>query len=90
MSYICENILGVLSLLGWRGKAPTPPCNILGDFAAGSLLCAFGIVTALLERTKSGKGQIIDHSITRGCSYIASWIFDVKDALWAESRGNNL
>ncbi|CAH1388480.1 unnamed protein product [Nezara viridula] len=81
---------GVLSLLGWNGKHPTPPCNILGDFAAGSVLCALGIVMALFERTRTGKGQVVDLSITRGCSYLASWIFATKDSLWSDQRGRNL
>ncbi|XP_066909340.1 alpha-methylacyl-CoA racemase isoform X3 [Halyomorpha halys] len=81
---------GVLSLLGWRGKHPIPPCNILGDFAAGSVLCALGIVMALFERTRSGKGQVVDLSITRGCSYLASWILATKDSLWSDQRGHNL
>lgn len=54
------------------------PGNILGDFAAGSLMCAFGIVTALYERTKSGKGQIIDSAILDGTLYLGSFIYNVR------------
>ncbi|CAH1388481.1 unnamed protein product [Nezara viridula] len=61
-----------------------------GDFAAGSVLCALGIVMALFERTRTGKGQVVDLSITRGCSYLASWIFATKDSLWSDQRGRNL
>ncbi|GFV35501.1 alpha-methylacyl-CoA racemase [Trichonephila clavipes] len=49
---------GVLSVLG--GKKPQPPINLMGDFAGGGLICALGICLALLERHKSGKGQVID------------------------------
>lgn len=84
------SLSGVLSLLGWNGKNPTPPCNILGDFAAGSVLCSLGIMMALFERTRSGKGQVVDLSITRGSSYLASWIFATKDSLWPDQRGHNL
>ena len=33
--------------------------NLLGDFAGGSFVCALGIMAALLERTSSGKGQVL-------------------------------
>ena len=32
----------------------------MGDFAGGGMPCAMGILIALLERTRSGKGQVID------------------------------
>ena len=35
----------------------------MADFAGGGLTCAFGIVLALLERTRSGQGQVIDASM---------------------------
>ena len=43
-------ISGVLSMLGREGDKPTPPINILGDFAGGGLMLAYGVLLALLER----------------------------------------
>lgn len=77
-------------MLGQKNEPPEPPCNIVGDFGGGSLLCALGIAMALFEREKTGNGQVIDVSILRGCSYIASWIFGAKNLLWTEPRGNNM
>lgn len=54
---------GLLSKLGRRDQKPTPPINLLADFAGGGLTCAFGILVALFERTRSGKGQVIDASM---------------------------
>jgi len=90
-------ISGILSKLGTADR-PNPPINILGDFAGGGLLCAFGILLALIERTKSGKGQVIDSSISEGSAYVSSWIWDtmgqsypIRDAVWPKpnERGNN-
>jgi alpha-methylacyl-CoA racemase len=39
---------------------PFPPLNLLGDFAGGGMMLVQGILLALLERTKSGKGQIVE------------------------------
>lgn len=41
---------GALSGLRAEGAAPQPPANLLGDFGGGGLICAFGIVLALMER----------------------------------------
>lgn len=54
---------GVLSKLGRKDENPYAPINLLADFAGGGVMCALGIVTALYERNKSGKGQIIDASM---------------------------
>lgn len=57
------NGIGVLSRIGRSGENPQPPMNLLADFGGGSLMCALGIMMALFERTRSGKGQIIDASM---------------------------
>lgn len=77
---------GVLSFLGSKSSQPKAPINLLADFAGGSVLCSLGIVMALFERTKSGKGQVLDHSMTEGTAYISSFLFETlknqKDILW--------
>jgi alpha-methylacyl-CoA racemase len=37
--------------------------NILGDFAGGGLMCVTGILMAIIERQRSGKGQVIDANL---------------------------
>ncbi|XP_039698647.1 alpha-methylacyl-CoA racemase-like [Pteropus medius] len=54
---------GVLSKIGRSGENPYAPLNLLADFGGGGLMCALGILMALFERTRSGKGQIIDASM---------------------------
>ena len=39
---------------------PSFPLNLLADFAGGGLPCALGIILALLERSRSGRGQIVN------------------------------
>ena len=41
-------------MLGRKDEKPTPPVNLLADFAGGGLLCALGIVAALFDREKTG------------------------------------
>lgn len=65
---------GVLSMLGQQNGPPQPPINILGDFAGGSLVCLMGILFALIERGKSGKGQIVEADMVTGARYISSFL----------------
>lgn len=41
-------------------------------------MCAFGICLSLLERERTGKGQIIDSNMTESSSYIGSWLFKTR------------
>lgn len=81
---------GILSLLSRKKEPPVPPINLLADFAGGSVLCSLGIMLALYERTKSGKGQIIDSAMTEGIAYIATWLFKSQKLLWLGEPGTNL
>ncbi len=50
-----------------RGR-PVPPLNLVGDFGGGSLFLALGVVAALWERERSGRGQVVDAAIVDGVS----------------------
>ncbi len=62
---------GALSLFRRKGERPLPPANLLGDFAGGGMLCALGIVLALLERTRSGQGQVVDSAMLDGAANLS-------------------
>jgi alpha-methylacyl-CoA racemase len=59
-------IAGALANIGPIRGPSIPPLNLLGDFGGGSLFLAFGILAALWERERSGKGQVIDCAIVDG------------------------
>uniref|UniRef100_U5EV35 Putative l-carnitine dehydratase/alpha-methylacyl-coa racemase n=1 Tax=Corethrella appendiculata TaxID=1370023 RepID=U5EV35_9DIPT len=84
-------VSGILSLFGRKDEPPTPPVNFSADFAAGGLLCAFGILAALLERHNSGRGQIVDNSMVEGAAYIGSWLIRAqKLGIFGNKRGDNV
>ncbi len=62
---------GALSLFRRKGERPLPPANLLGDFAGGGMLCAMGILLALFERTRSGKGQVVDAAMLDGAANLS-------------------
>ncbi|XP_067001911.1 alpha-methylacyl-CoA racemase isoform X1 [Anabrus simplex] len=82
---------GLLSLMGRKSDAPIAPLNLAADFGGGGLMCALGILMALLERHKSGKGQVIDASMVEGVAYLGSWLFRSQHLpFWGQPRGQNL
>lgn len=71
-------ITGALSAVGRQGETATPPQNLVGDFGGGSMYCALGILAALLERERSGKGQVVDAAIVDGATSLMSFFFGVR------------
>lgn len=56
-------------MIGRQGEKPFFPVNILADFAGGGLMCVMGILMALIERSVSGKGQVIDANLVKYTIY---------------------
>ncbi|KAL0628589.1 Alpha-methylacyl-CoA racemase [Plecturocebus cupreus] len=82
---------GVLSKIGRSDENPYAPLNLLADFAGGGLMCALGIIMALFERTRSGKGQVIDASMVEGTAYLSSFLWKTQKLnLWEAPRGQNM
>jgi alpha-methylacyl-CoA racemase len=63
---------GALHAIGRKGEKPVPPLNLLGDFGGGGMLLAFGILAALLETSRSGKGQVVDAAMLDGAITLMS------------------
>jgi alpha-methylacyl-CoA racemase len=72
-------ITGALAAVGKPGETATPPQNLVGDFGGGSMYCAFGIMAALYERERSGKGQVVDAAIVDGATSLMSFFFGVRN-----------
>jgi len=83
---------GVLHALGREGDKPLPPMNLVGDFGGGGMLLAFGIVSALFEAQRSGKGQVVDAAMVDGAALLMAPIYGLeKMGRWdGENRGVNL
>jgi alpha-methylacyl-CoA racemase len=85
-------LTGIMSLFARNDKeAPLPPVNLLGDFAGGGMLAALGIMIALYERNKSGKGQVVDAAMVDGVSHLATFIHRMRtNKVWKDQPGTNL
>lgn len=62
------------------GEAPVQPLNLVGDFGRGALCLAFGMVCALLEAKRFGRGQMVDAAMTEGASSLMTMFFGLHAA----------
>jgi alpha-methylacyl-CoA racemase len=69
---------GALSAIGYRDRPPVAPLNLVADFGGGSMFVLLGIVSALYERERSGKGQVIDAAMVDGVSILAQMMWTMK------------
>ncbi|MBB4427564.1 alpha-methylacyl-CoA racemase [Bradyrhizobium sp. CIR48] len=84
------SITGALAAIGTR-EQPIPPLNLVGDFGGGALYLVVGILAALMEATKSGKGQIVDAAMCDGAASLMTMFFDMSaTGDWVEGREQNL
>jgi len=82
---------GTLAAIGRHGQPPTPPLNLVGDFGGGGMLMAIGVLCALLECTKSGKGQVVDAAMVDGAALLTTFIYGLRAmGVWHDGRGTNL
>lgn len=84
-------VAGALHPLGPPDLPPPPPLNMVADFGGGGLLLAFGVLAALVERERSGQGQVVDAAMIDGAALQTILAHQMKAAgLWSDRRGDNL
>src|SRR5919198_652286 len=84
-------LAGVLHGFGRKGEAPVPPLNLIGDFGGGGMLLAFGVACALIEASRSGRGQVVDAAMVEGASLLAAMFSGFLAAgQWSEKRADNI
>ncbi len=87
------NYIALSGMLHGVGPAdrPMPPLNLVGDYGGGAMYLAFGMVCALLERERSGKGQVVDAAMVDGAASLGTALFGLlKAGLWRDRRESNL
>lgn len=65
------------------GRPLMPPAMYVSSFAGGAMAHVQGILAALYERTRSGRGQVVDTALVDGAALVATLI-----ALWRRVPGN--
>ncbi len=84
-------ITGALDAIGRHGQPPTPPLNLVGDYAGGALYLALGLLAGILEARQSGRGQVIDAAIVDGAASLMTSLYGLHAAgMMTLERGTNL
>ena len=89
MNYIA--LTGALEAIGSADGPPVAPLNLVGDFGGGSMFLAMGVLAALLERSRSGRGQVVDAAIVDGVSALMAGIHgQLAGGTWRAQRGEHV
>ena len=84
-------LAGALHLVGPPDAPPPPPVNVVGDYGGGGMLLAFGILCAVLEARRSGRGQVVDAAIVDGTALLTALFHGLRAAgRWSDAREANL
>ena len=84
-------LAGVIGAIGERDRPPSIPLNLAADFGGGGAYLAIGLLAALLETGRSGKGQVVDAAMVDGAASLMTAFYGLKAArLWKDERGANL
>jgi alpha-methylacyl-CoA racemase len=83
-------VSGLLHGIGPKER-PVVPGNYIADYAGGGMMLAFGMLAALLDVQRGGKGQIVDCAMSDGAALIGALTYGMHAAgLWSDERESNL
>ncbi|HMK37580.1 MAG TPA: CaiB/BaiF CoA-transferase family protein [Desulfomonilaceae bacterium] len=69
------SLAGILGITGTRDGRPVVPGIQIADVAGGSLLALSGLLAAIIQREKTGRGQFVDAAMFDGALSMATMIF---------------
>ena len=82
---------GALHAIGEPGGKPVVPLNLVADCGGGALFLALGVLAALIEAGRSGRGQVVDAAMCDGTAVLMSMIHTLRAmGEWRLERGSNL
>ena len=82
-------LAGALHAVGGagQGSGPVPPLNLVGDYGGGALYLTVGVLAALFERQRSGRGQVVDAAMVDGVGSLMALFHGLAaGGLWDASR----
>ena len=86
-----EAVTGVIHAIGRPEVPPSTALQVLGDFAGGGLTLAYGVVCALLDARRTGRGQVVDTAMVDGVASLAAVFYSMAaSGFHGPERGSNL
>jgi alpha-methylacyl-CoA racemase len=84
-------LAGVLGHIGPAGQRPAIPLNLVGDMGGGGLFMAFGLLSGLIEASRSGRGQVVDVAMIDGAASLMAVAYEFLAAgEFSGGRGTHL
>lgn len=86
-----QAITGSLHAIGRAGGPPQLPLSLVGDFGGGAMYLVAGVLAALHEAQRSGRGQVVDAAIVDGVAHLMANPYSLlAGGAWNDERGTNL
>ncbi|MDO1477111.1 CoA transferase [Rhodococcus ruber] len=86
-----QALVGSLHAIGRAGGPPQLPLSLVGDFGGGAMYLVSGILAALWEVQRSGRGQVVDAAIVDGVAHLMANPYSMlAGGAWNDERGTNL
>ncbi len=83
-------LTGALHAIGSSDIPPVPPLNLVADYGGGTMFLLLGVLSALYERSHSGKGQVIDAAMVDGVPALMGLIHTwFARGQWTTDRASN-
>ncbi len=83
-------LTGALHAMGQGDQPPVPPLNLVADYGGGTMFLLFGILSAVIERAVSGKGQVVDAAMVDCVPAMMGLIHGMlAQGKWSEKRADN-
>lgn len=82
---------GALHAFGPAASPPSPPLNLVGDYAGGAMMLAVGMLSGLIEAARTGSGRVVDAAMTDGAALLTSFFHAyAHTGQWVARREANL
>ena len=82
---------GALAAIGPAEGGPVVPLNLVGDYGGGALYLVVGVLAALLEARRSGRGQVVDAAMCDGAVSLMSIFYSLlAQDKWKTERSSNI
>ncbi|MCU0283453.1 MAG: CoA transferase [Candidatus Nanopelagicales bacterium] len=73
------------------GERPVPALNLLADHGGGSLYLVTGVLAALLEARRTGRGVVVDAAMVDGAANLMSLVHGMRvQGAWPNPPGENV
>lgn len=83
-------LTGVLSVATRAGTAPSAPATLIGDMGGGAMFLAFGLMAALWDAQRSGRGRVVDAAMVDGVGLLSSLLHSLRAAgRWSDDPAQN-